>query len=29
MTKLEFAKEISKEGNTIVLIDLDNSKLDI
>ena len=29
MTKLEFAKEIFKEGNTIVLIDLDNSKLDI
>ena len=29
MTKLEFAKEISKEGNTIVLIDLDNSDLNV
>lgn len=29
MTKLEFVKDISKEGNTVVLIDLDTSKLSI
>lgn len=29
MTKLEFAKEIFKEGNTVVLVDLDNSALSI
>lgn len=29
MTKLAFVKEIFKEGNIVVLIDLDNSDLDI